>query len=203
MFWADVEGLRLEPRMSLDLSGWGATAEDCAMDAAHGLLESILPPVRWLGIEPWRPPSAADGAVVNLDGEDDQRWTIVVGRPWVVVTAFEAGVNVDAVAAQIRDRLAGSVAQELEELGTWSAQLTSVRRGHWIKIYAGRMPDDTVESRVDIDNDLSIDSEAFGRTMPWQDDGSLQIIRQLIVLRPDGEPPRPNPARRMARLSGR
>jgi hypothetical protein len=202
-FWVDVLDLGLQPAMSLDVSGWGMTPEDCATEAAHGLLTSIVPSVRWLAQEPWYPPSPDAGQVVRSDGEDDMPWTVVVGTPWVVVATGEPGVSVDRVANELLRAISASPRATLDELGSKLRKATSSPRGHWFKIFAARQPDGDLTCRIDIDNEVSIESRPFAEAIPWRDELAMQLVRQLVVLRPDGESPRPRPANRLRRLLGR
>jgi hypothetical protein len=200
LFWVDIDGLGLRPQMQLDLSGWGTSTEDAAMDAAHGMLESILPPLRWLAREPWEAPDPDVGTIHRFVGEGEAPWTAVLGRPWVVVVATDGALDVNAAGDRIREGVVARAADEFRDLGTWPVELSAMPRGHWFKVYVARMADGQVDGRVDVDNDASVEAEAFAGTFPWQDDGTLQIVRQLIVMRPDGEPPRPESPGRIARL---
>lgn len=203
LFWADVGGLRLDPPMSLDLSGWGTTPEACAIDAAHGLMSAIVPPVRWLATEPWRPPTGDAGQIVRLEADGEQPWTIVVGRPWVVVATSDPADSTDRISAELRHAITTAPTATLDGLGALLAGVTGEPRGHWFKLFAARFPDGAVSGRVDIDNRESVENVPFATALPWALGSSLQIIRQLVVLRPDGEPPRPEPAGRLRRLLGR
>ena len=203
LFWADVVGLRLEPAMSLDLSGWGGSPEDCATEAAHGILSSVIPPVRWLAKEPWRPPSDDMGHVLRVDAEDGRPWTVLIGTPWVVVVTTTSGESPDDLRDHLRQAIAVSPHATLGALGSKVEVVTREPRGHWFKIFAGRQPDGTLTCRIDIDNQLSLDSHPFAETIPWREASALQLVRQLVVLRPDGETPRPRPANRLRQLLGR
>ena len=191
LFWVDVVGLRLEPPMQLDLSGWGSTPEDCATDAAHGLLSAVIPPVRWLAVEPWRPPAGDAGHAQRFADEAGRPWTVVVGRPWVVVATAEPDGGADHLGAELSNEIGATPRATLDGLGAKVGQLATEPRGHWIKIYAARLPDGELSCRIDIDNQVSIESRPFAETIPWRPGSALQIVRQLLVLRPDGEPPRP------------
>jgi hypothetical protein len=195
MFWIDIDGLRLEPQMQLDVSGWGLTEDAKAIDAAHGILESVLPPVRWLAAEPWVPPADHAGRVLETDETRSRGWTVVAGKPWVVVALDEgAAGDPDALAPQLGAALSGAALATLDPLGRILDGLLDLPRGHWIKVFAGKVGDE-LQGRIDVTNDLSLDGASFAAALPWLDIAGLQITRQLIVLRPDHEPPRPSPRR--------
>ena len=108
MFWIDVDGLHLEPPMRLDVSAWGLSADAQVMDAVHGILDSILPPVRWLAAEPWLPASDEAGHVLELEGAARREWTLVAGDPWIVVALMDADGDPDALVPPLRAAIAGS-----------------------------------------------------------------------------------------------
>jgi hypothetical protein len=202
-FWLDVEGLGLEPPMSIDLSGWGSSPADCAVDAAHGLYSSVIPPVRWLAEEPWRAAESESGHAVAVAGLDGRPWTVVVGDPWIVVaTTFEAD-SANEIAARLREALASTIESRIDGLQSAIEALTQEPRGHWIKVFIVRYPSGKVESQIDIDNRWTLESPRFVESFPWQGEAALQLVRQLIVLRPVNEDPRPAPRGRLQRLFSR
>ena len=93
--------------------------------------------------------------------------------------------------AELRHEIGATPRSTLEALGAKVGQLATEPRGHWIKIYAARLPDGELTCRLDIDNQVSIESRPFAETISWRHGSALQVVRQLVVLRPDGEPPRP------------
>lgn len=197
MFWIEVEGLNLEPQMRLDVSGWGTTLEDQAIDAAHGVLEAILPPVRWLAAEPWETPNASAGRNLTNDDAGRRGWSIVAGDPWVIVALGGDTDEPDEAASALRTDLATFGLVRLDPLPEILDRLEEVRTGHWIKIFAGRYGDEH-QGRIDIDNEVSIDGASLAAALPWRDVDGIQMVRQLMVLRPDGEASRL--AKRRSRL---
>ena len=204
MFWVDVDSLRLDPPMSLDLSGWGTTPEAVTTDAVHGLVTSVIPLVRWLAIEPWRPPADVAGQAVRAADEDGRPWTVVVGIPWVIIGTVQGGSgDADRLGNDLRQAITTNPTATLDALDEKVALLMKEPRGHWIKIFAARMPSDELTSRIDLDNRWSIESRPYAETIPWAAGPELQLVRQLVVLRPDGEASRTAPKGRLARLLGR
>ena len=189
MFWIDVDGLHLEPPMRLDVSAWGLSADAQVMDAVHGILDSILPPVRWLAAEPWLPASDEAGHVLELEGAARRGWTVVAGDPWIVVALMDADGDPDALVPPLRAAIAGTALATLDPLRSLFDRLLDLPGGHWIKIYAGRYGDE-LHGRIDIDNDMSIEGKPFAASLPWLDLDGIQLMRQLIVMRPDRELPR-------------
>ena len=63
-----------------------------------------------------------------------------------------------------------------------------------VSFFAGRIGDEP-QGRIDIDSEISIDGASFASALPWQDLDGMQLVRQLLVLRPDSEAPR-RPRRR-------
>jgi len=187
LFWVDVDGLDTEPRMSLELCGWGLTAEERATDATQGMLAAIIPPVRWLASPrwPWIAPPPDAGVPVPTTSPDGRPWTIVVGRPWIIVLAYDDAAAADEAAARLKESLVAGWKVTLEGFGDHGRRALDERRAHWFKIFASRSPDGQIGCQLDIDNTISIDSPEYGATIPWHDGRVTQIVRQLVVMRPD------------------
>jgi hypothetical protein len=203
LFWLDVEGLRLEPPMSLDLSGWGNSPEDCAVDAAHGLYSSVIRPIRWLAEEPWRSPEPEAGHALPVAGHDGRPWTAVVGDPWIIIATTSEADSSNEIADRLREALASTIESRIDGLRSAIEALTQEPRGHWIKVFIARYPSGKVESQIDIDNRWTLESPRFVESFPWQGEAALQLVRLLIVLRPVNEDPRPVPRGRLQRLFSR
>lgn len=172
--WLDVIGIDSRP-MSFDISGWGVTPQDQAIDLAHGIVDSFLPPLRWLAGDP------SMTQAMPLEGVDG--WEIYVGRPWVV--AAGEGAEVDDLAEDIRRSMGADPGEIVRRLRDILRPLTRQPVPHWIKVYIAHNPNG-VDGRIDVDNASSWSGVNLASSFRWASPTAIQLVRQLLVMRPSG-----------------
>jgi hypothetical protein len=174
LVWLDVFGVDDRP-MRFDLAGWGQSAIERTAELAHGIADSIVPPLRWLAGDPR---VAADSFAL----EEVDAWDVYVGRPWVVVASGE-GEAVEALAEDIRGSLTTLAAETVRRLRPVLLPLTDAPMPHWIKVYIASYPSGP-DGRIDVDSTDFWSGVELARSFTWPSPTATQIVRQLVVIKP-------------------
>ena len=183
LVWVDIAGLD-DRVMSVDVSGWGTSDEDRAIDLTHGITDCILPPVLWLldgeGI------SIDPRAVVAMTAASGAEWEVVVGRPWVVAASEDGADAANAIADEIRAGFEGEPSGMAQHLDPIIRPLLDQPITHWIKVYLGVVGPSQFDGRIDVDNERSWPGAEWAASFTWPSHTAVQLVRQLIVLKPVG-----------------
>jgi hypothetical protein len=198
MVWVEVTGFEADRILRVDVSGWGMTAQDQAMDLAHGVLHSILPPIRRIVRDPLLAAMEPSLSITSVTGDDvPLAWAAWIGEPWVVVTADEAATDVDRAADEVRARWATLDPPPVARIFDAVVEVLGEPRTHWAKLYVAGVRGST-SGRVDLDGEPRLDGGKVFGDMVWPRGGSVCLLRQLVVLRPDpGQTPDPRQVERI------
>lgn len=180
LVWVDVSGA-VKDSMKFDVGGWGLTPGDQAIDLAHGVLESLLPPIAWLAGLP------ADRQRIVKVQHASRMWEACVGLPWITVglQADESGGR--SIGRRIRADFDApqAIVDRVANVFPLIDQLPAARQGspHWLKLFLSMTPAGP-GGRIDLDNQLSWDAPEVSRRLHWPSTQAIQFVRQLLVFRP-------------------